>query len=57
MREDIQMAKLLTEYQDNEHIDTFTLIKSADVRLTKTGKTYLSLVFSDRSGDLSLIHI
>lgn len=52
MREDIQMAKLLTEYQDNEHIDTFTLIKSADVRLTKTGKTYLSLVFSDGSGDL-----
>jgi len=46
------MTKLLTEYQDAEHIDSFAVLKSADIRLTKTGKTYLSLVFSDRSGDL-----
>lgn len=46
------MAKLLTEYKDTEHIDSFSLIKSADIRLTKTGKTYLNLIFSDRSGDL-----
>lgn len=46
------MVKLLTEYQDTEHIDSFSLIKSADIRLTKTGKTYLNLTFSDRSGDL-----
>lgn len=46
------MAKLLTEYIDTEHIDSFALIKSADIRLTKTGKTYLNLLFSDRSGDL-----
>ncbi len=44
--------KLLTEYQENDQVDTFALIKNADVRLTKTGKTYLSLIFSDRSGDL-----
>lgn len=46
------MTKLLTEYIDTEHIDSFALIKSADIRLTKTGKTYLNLLFSDRSGDL-----
>ena len=46
------MVKLLTAYQDTEPIDNFALIKSADMRLTKTGKPYLSLVFSDRSGDL-----
>lgn len=46
------MAKLLTAYQDTEPIDSFALIKSADMRLTKTGKPYLSMVFSDRSGDL-----
>ncbi|GMA69182.1 3'-5' exoribonuclease YhaM [Leuconostoc litchii] len=46
------MTKLLAEYQDNEHIDSFALIKTAEVRLTKTGKTYISILFSDRSGDL-----
>ncbi|CAK8053757.1 3'-5' exoribonuclease YhaM family protein [Eupransor demetentiae] len=46
------MTKLLTQYQENDHLDLFALIKSADVRLTKTGKQYISLVFSDRSGDL-----
>lgn len=46
------MVKLLTDFQDTEHIDSFALIKSADIRLTKNGKTYLSMVFSDRSGDL-----
>lgn len=46
------MVKLLTAYQDTEPIDNFALIKSADMRLTKTGKPYLSLVFSDRSGNL-----
>ena len=39
------MVKLLTAYQDTEPIDNFALIKSADMRLTKTGKPYLSLVF------------
>lgn len=46
------MVKSLTAYQDTEPIDNFALIKSADMRLTKTGKPYLNLVFSDRSGDL-----
>lgn len=46
------MNKLLAEYQDTEHIDNFVLIKAAEVRLTKTGKTYISILFSDRSGDL-----
>lgn len=46
------MNKLLAEYQDTEHIDNFALIKAAEVRLTKTGKTYISILFSDRSGDL-----
>ncbi|MDI6552370.1 3'-5' exoribonuclease YhaM family protein [Leuconostoc falkenbergense] len=46
------MIKLLANYQDSEHVDSFALIKSADVRLTKNGKTYIGLVFSDRSGDL-----
>lgn len=46
------MTKLLANYQDSEHVDSFALIKSADVRLTKNGKTYIGLVFSDRSGDL-----
>ncbi|WEV55039.1 HD domain-containing protein [Leuconostocaceae bacterium ESL0723] len=46
------MAKLLTQYHDNDSIDNFALITSADVRTTKTGKPYISLVFSDRSGNL-----
>ncbi|CAH1852321.1 3'-5' exoribonuclease YhaM family protein [Convivina intestini] len=46
------MTSLLTQYQDNDAVDNFALITSADVRLTKTGKNYISLTFSDRSGDL-----
>ncbi|CAH1849934.1 3'-5' exoribonuclease YhaM family protein [Convivina praedatoris] len=46
------MTSLLTQYQDNDVVDNFALITSAEVRLTKTGKNYISLTFSDRSGDL-----
>lgn len=46
------MTSLLTQYQDNDAVDNFALITSADVRLTKTGKNYISLIFSDRSGNL-----
>ncbi|MBU7455751.1 3'-5' exoribonuclease YhaM family protein [Leuconostoc fallax] len=47
------MAKLIQEYMDGDTVDSFVLIKNADVRLTKNGKTYLSLVFSDRSDNIS----
>ncbi|HEY4399212.1 MAG TPA: HD domain-containing protein [Lactobacillaceae bacterium] len=44
--------KNLREFTENETVQTFALIKSADLRMTKTGKPYLSFVFTDRSGDL-----
>ncbi|GAP00508.1 3'-5' exoribonuclease YhaM family protein [Fructobacillus ficulneus] len=46
------MAKLLLQYQDNDAVDAFALLKKAEVRQTKTGKDFLSLTFADRSGDL-----
>jgi 3'-5' exoribonuclease len=42
----------LREFKENEAVKVFALLKSADLRMTKTGKPYLSLQFSDRSGDL-----
>ncbi|CAK1240259.1 3'-5' exoribonuclease YhaM family protein [Fructobacillus evanidus] len=46
------MAKLLLQYHENDAVDAFALLKKADVRQTKTGKDYLALTFSDRSGDI-----
>lgn len=46
------MAKQLNDYQVNETIGIFVLIKSADVRVAKNGKQFISLVFQDKSGQV-----
>lgn len=44
---------LLLEYKENDEVDCFALIKSADVKMTKTQKEYISFSFSDKSGNIS----
>lgn len=42
----------LADLQDGDHVQLFALIKDAQIRQTRKGDDYLSLTFSDRSGDL-----
>ncbi|MDF7636829.1 HD domain-containing protein [Leuconostocaceae bacterium ESL0958] len=42
----------LADYQENEAIDCFALVKSAEQRQTKAGKDYLAFVLADQTGDL-----
>ncbi|KID42086.1 3'-5' exoribonuclease YhaM family protein [Fructilactobacillus fructivorans] len=46
------MSKKLKEYQLDEDIDAFVLIKSADARIAKNGKQFISFVFEDNSGEI-----
>ncbi|MBU3851776.1 MAG: HD domain-containing protein [Candidatus Paralactobacillus gallistercoris] len=47
------MAKQLFDYQNDEKMELFVLIKDAQVRVAKNGKQYLALHFEDRSGSIS----
>ncbi|MFC6274556.1 3'-5' exoribonuclease YhaM family protein [Levilactobacillus tangyuanensis] len=46
-------TKQLMDYAVDEAVDTFVLLKAADVRTAKNGKQYIALVFEDRSGEIS----
>lgn len=43
------MTKTLKEYQLDERVDTFALLKSVEVRMTQQGKRYMALQLADRS--------
>lgn len=45
--------KKLFEFDVDEVMDIFVLIKSADARLAKNGKRFLSITFEDDSGELA----
>ena len=47
------MTKQLYDYQNDENLDLFVLIKAADVRVAKNGKKFIAFVFQDRSGEIS----
>lgn len=44
--------RYVTDLQPNESATTYFLVQSKDVRLKKSGERYLSLVLSDRTGQL-----
>lgn len=46
------MTKHLMDYDDGEAVDCFALVKDVSARQTKAGKPFLSLTFSDESGDI-----
>ena len=46
------MTKKLYEHATDEKMDLFLLIKSADVRTTKNGKTFIAFTFQDLSGQM-----
>lgn len=46
------MTKKITEFQNDEEMELFVLIKSAEKRVTKVGKDFISMKFQDRSGDI-----
>lgn len=46
------MTKKLIDFQNDEEMELFVLIKNAEKRVTKTGKDFISLVFQDRSGEI-----
>lgn len=46
------MAKKLYDYQVNEEVKLFLLIKSADVRVAKNGKKFIAYTFQDSSGSM-----
>ncbi|WP_028274550.1 3'-5' exoribonuclease YhaM family protein [Atopococcus tabaci] len=46
------MDKKLYEYQMEENVDLFLLIKSADVRIAKNGKKFIAFTFQDTSGQM-----
>lgn len=45
-------SKRIYDYQVNENLELFALIKSAEVRIAKNGKKFISFVFADRSGEI-----
>lgn len=47
------VGKQLLDYDVDEAVDAFALLKSADVRTAKNGKQYIALVFEDQSGEIS----
>lgn len=47
------MAKEIFDYQVDENMDLFVLIKSTDVRLAKNGSKFISFVFCDKSGEIT----
>lgn len=46
-------SKKIYDYQVNEDLALFVLIKAADVRSAKNGKKFISFTFADRSGEIS----
>lgn len=47
------MKKKLFDYELNESVEIFLLIKSATERQTRTGKTFIAFTFQDTSGEMS----
>ncbi|CAM3079210.1 3'-5' exoribonuclease YhaM family protein [Lactiplantibacillus plajomi] len=47
------MAKKLFDYQLDETVDGFFLLKDAEVRVAKNGKKFLAINFQDTSGEIS----
>lgn len=47
-----QMAKEIFDYEIDENMDLFALIKTADVRIAKNGSKFISFIFCDRSGEI-----
>lgn len=45
-------AKKLFDYQNDENLDLFVLIKTADVRIAKNGKQFIAFTFQDQSGQI-----
>ncbi|MDG2976953.1 3'-5' exoribonuclease YhaM family protein [Latilactobacillus curvatus] len=45
-------AKKLFDYQNDENLDLFVLIKMADVRIAKNGKQFIAFTFQDQSGQI-----
>ena len=45
-------AKKLFDYQNDENLDLFVLIKTADVRIAKNGKQVIAFTFQDQSGQI-----
>lgn len=46
------MTKKLYEHANDEKLDLFLLIKSADIRTAKNGKTFIAFTFQDKSGQM-----
>lgn len=46
------MTKKIFDYELNDEMELFALIKRADERQTKNGKPFLSLTFQDTSGEI-----
>ena len=49
---EIVKDRYVTDLQPNESVTTYFLVQSKDVRLKKSGERYLSLILSDRTGQL-----
>lgn len=47
------MKKKLYDYELNESVEIFLLIKSANERQTRNGKSFLAFTFQDTSGEMS----
>ncbi|UTC08528.1 3'-5' exonuclease [Latilactobacillus curvatus] len=45
-------AKKLFDHQNDENLDLFVLIKTADVRIAKNGKQFIAFTFQDQSGQI-----
>ena len=45
--------KKIYDYQKDEQVSLYVLIKSADEKMTRTNKPYLSFTFQDTSGEIS----
>jgi 3'-5' exoribonuclease len=50
------MERKLYEHKMDEAVDIYLLIKSAEEKTTRNGKTYLALTFQDTSGEMSGNH-
>lgn len=46
------MSKKLYDYEVNDQMELYVLIKSADEKKTRNNKPYLALTFQDKSGEL-----
>lgn len=47
------MTKKIFDYELNENLDLFVLIKAAQARLAKNGKQFIAFEFEDKSGEIS----